>query len=108
MGKNKKIKLNWTRIITIVVLIIVLAYGGMTVKKVTSLLSERAQLQKENKLLKEEKKKLKEELESVNKPEYIEEQAKLQLKLIRPGETLFILNGENPEEKKSDNSKDKN
>ena len=61
----------------------------------SKLLSENSELKKQNTELTKQKKSLENELKNVNKPEYIEEQAKLQLKLIKPGETLFILGEEN-------------
>ena len=50
-----------------------------------------AQRQKE---LNDEKAALQEELKNVNDLDYIEEQARNQLKLIKPGEILYILENE--------------
>jgi cell division protein DivIC len=45
-----------------------------------------------------EKEKLKEQLANVNNPEVIEEEARKQLKLIMPGETLYILKDDSNED----------
>lgn len=88
---EKKVRYNWPRIIIICVVVFAIGYAVFLAKDTVSLLKENSELKKQNKHLVEEKKELTKELKNVNTPEYIEEQAKLQLKLIRPGETLFIL-----------------
>ena len=85
---QKRVRYNWLRIIVISIIVVSLIYGIFIVKNMSKLLSENSELTKQ-------KKSLENELKNVNKPEYIEEQAKLQLKLIKPGETLFILGEEN-------------
>ena len=55
---------------------------------------------KSRKILKEKKKDLEKELKLVNEPEYIEEQARKQLKLVKPGEIIYIIDGD-----KKDNDK---
>ncbi len=88
---EKKVRYNWPRIIIIIAVIVAIGYALFLAKDTVSLLKENSDLKKQNKQLTQEKKDLTKELKNVNTPEYIEEQAKLQLKLIRPGETLFIL-----------------
>ena len=51
----------------------------------------------------EQRKELKIELRNVNSKEYIEEQARKQLRLVDPDEILFVF----PNEKDKDNAKDK-
>ena len=92
---QKRVRYNWLRIIVISIIVVSLIYGIFIVKNMSKLLSENSELKKQNTELTKQKKSLENELKNVNKPEYIEEQAKLQLKLIKPGETLFILGEEN-------------
>lgn len=76
------------------IIFILVIMVGVSVKNVISLRIEQSQLKNQNVELKQQKAKLKEEFESVNDLNYIEEQARIQLKLIKPGETLYILNDE--------------
>lgn len=91
---KKNIRINKTRIIMTVIVIILIAVVGMSVKTVFDLRAEQSELKKESKALLAEKSALTEELENVNDKEYIEEQARIQLKLIKPGEILYILEDE--------------
>jgi len=59
--------------------------------KIFSLEAQKMKLEAENKQLTEQRDNLQNELENVNDPEYVEHQAREQLSLIMPGETLYIL-----------------
>ena len=52
----------------------------------------------EQEMLIETRDKLIRELENVNNPEYIEQQARSQLRLVMPGEVLYILPPDNAQE----------
>ena len=91
---QKRVRYNWLRIIVISIIVVSLIYGIFIVKNMAKLLSENSELKKQKTELTKQKETLEKELKDVNKPEYVEEQAKLQLKLIKPGETLFILGGD--------------
>lgn len=69
-----------------------------SVKGIVSLKMEHYRLSKQNESLKEERRRLKIELKNVNSKEYIEEQARKQLRLIDPDEILFVF----PEEEKKE------
>ncbi len=88
--KNKKVRINKGRIILTVIVIVLIAVVGMSIKNVFDLRAEQKQLQHEQKLLLQEKEALKEELKNVNDLDYIEEQARIQLRMIKPGEILYI------------------
>lgn len=86
---------------------IILAIAGLIVFygfNILSLLHERADVEKEHERLVAAKERLQQELEWVNSPEYIEQQARSHLRLIKPGEVLFLLpqdsdeKGDNPAE----------
>ena len=63
----------------------------MSAFKIVSLLYEKSKLEDEHDRLAALKERLEQELESVNSPEYIEQQARSHLRLVKPGEILYIL-----------------
>jgi cell division protein FtsB len=73
---------------------------GIQVYHIYSLAKEREELTLNRYALEKERDRLEEELNNVNSTEYVEQQAREQLKLIMPGETLYIF------PKKEDNSND--
>lgn len=81
-----------------IVVVVLIVAMGFSIKNVIDLRTEQAQLKSTNASLKERKAQLETELKNVNNKNYIEEQARIQLKLIKPGEVLYIV----------DDSKDKN
>ena len=85
-ARKTKRKLIYFVIIGIFVLIV-----GLSMLNIVSLYHERAQLEKQQALLTETRDKLKHELENVNNPDYIEQQARTLLRLVKPGEVLYIL-----------------
>ncbi len=89
--KRRKIKLNKIRVILLVLLLMMIFVIGSSVKEIIVLQMENTKLVEEKKKLKKEKKKLEETLKEINDDEYIEEQARKQLKLIKPGEHLYIV-----------------
>ena len=100
---RKKSKLNNGRFVLFLftgILVIVLL---MSVKGIFALRAEQKALKEENAALLLEKEALQDELKNVSDKEYIEEQARIQLKLIKPGEILYILE----DDKDKENDKDK-
>ncbi len=59
---------------------------------------EQSRAEAEKAALLAEKARLEEELEHVTDPAYIEQQARMELRMIRPGEILYILPEKDPEE----------
>lgn len=89
--KKRRKKINWFRVILILI-IIALAVGlAFSLKSVKDLQKEQKELQKSNKSLKAQKEQLQNELKHVNDKDYIEQQARKQLRLVKPGEVLYIL-----------------
>jgi cell division protein DivIC len=86
--KSRKRKRIMVYIAVIILLIAVLA---IPVHRIVSLKIEENHLKAEQKELQQQKKELKEDLQKVNDPEYIEQQARKQLNLVKPGETLYVL-----------------
>ena len=92
--KKKRVKLNQGRLILTVIVVILIAVVGMSIKNVFDLRAEQKSLQEENQNLLQQQEAVEAELENVNDLEYIEEQARIQLRMIKPGEILFVLDKE--------------
>ena len=88
---RKKAKKNRRRLVYAAIILFIIAVIAVSAFNIFSLLHERAELRKEQERLSMIKDRLEQELESVNSPEYIEQQARSHLRLIKPGETLYIL-----------------
>lgn len=86
-------------IIAAVVLLLLTA----SVRNIVKLELENRRLRNKQKELIEQRKELQIELKNVNSKEYIEEQARKQLRLVDPDEILFVF----PNEKEKDNAKNK-
>lgn len=82
---------------------VVLLLLAASVRNIVKLELENRRLKNKQKELIEQRKELKIELRNVNSKEYIEEQARKQLRLVNPDEILFVF----PNEKDKDNAKDK-
>ena len=89
--KKKRYRINWIRMGIFILAVFLIVMVAMSVKSVVTLHQEQVRLKAENAKLTKEKAKLQEEFKNVNDRNYIEEQARLQLRLIRPGEILYIL-----------------
>jgi cell division protein FtsB len=76
------------------VVIILAVVVGMSVKNVLELSYEQHQLKMENASLKEKKAALEREFENINDKNYIEEQARKQLNMVKPGEIVYIIEEE--------------
>lgn len=89
--ERKKYKLNRKRVIRLGVILIAIIFVGVSVYGIGSLLSEQADLEEQNAQLKEEKQLKEEEEKKINTDEYMEKKARDDLKMVKPGEKLFIL-----------------
>ena len=86
-----------------IIVAVVLLLLAASVRNIIKLELENRRLRNKQKQLIEQRKELKIELKNVNSKEYIEEQARKQLRLVDPDEILFVF----PDEKEKDNAKDK-
>ncbi len=100
--RKRKVRVNRGRLILTVIVVILIAVVGMSIKNVFDLRAEQKNLQEENQNLLQQQEALKAELENVNDPDYIEEQARIQLRMIKPGEILFVLDKDNNNSEKQD------
>jgi cell division protein FtsB len=96
-NKRKRKKVSRNIIFFLMMALIVLSVAGFSIFKIIDLKMEEHQLLAQQEALLQEKEKLKEQLANVNNPEFIEQEARKQLKLIMPGETLYILKDETDE-----------
>lgn len=96
--KKKKVRFNKVRLIITAIAIVVVAVVGVSIKGIVDLKIEQRELEARKAQLIEQRLQLQEELKNINNLDYIEEQARIQLKLIMPGETLYII--EQDEEEK--------
>ena len=95
MAKKRKLKqVSRNIFFYLVMALIIISVVGFSVFRIVDLKLEERQLLAQQEALIQEKEKLKEQLENVNNPEFIEQEARKQLKLIMPGETLYILKDE--------------
>lgn len=79
-----------------VILIVALfaALATMCGKDIVKLKAENIALQKQQKELEEERDRLREEVENSGNREYVQEQARKQLRLLNPGELIFTFEDE--------------
>ncbi len=103
MGRTvkKKKRINPGRLILTVIIVVLIFFAAISVKNIVSLHVEKNELEEENARLEEEKDRLQNELENADDPEYIEEQARQQLRMVMPGEVLYIIEEEGERAKAS-------
>lgn len=92
--KRKLKKVSRNIFVYFLLALIVLSIAGFSIFRIIDLKMEEHQLLAQQEALIAEKEKLTEQLANVNNPEFIEQEARKQLKLIMPGETLYILQDE--------------
>ena len=84
----RKVKLRLFFSVAFLVITLVVAFYAFNIINLKII---EAKTLEEQKSLLEEKERLEAELSQVNSPEYIEQQARTELKMIKPGEILYIL-----------------
>ena len=94
-------KVNYTKIVVCAVVIILIAYFGMSAIKIVNLSKEKEEVAAYNQELLQNKENLQLKLDNINSADYIESQARRDLKLVKPNELLFIFS-----EKDSDNAEE--
>ena len=96
--KKKKIRINIGRMIVVAVVIVLIGVTSFSVKRIVALKIEQNQLRREQASLKAKKEKLKYELSE----SYIEEQARKQLNMIKPGEIIYMIEKDKSKNKKNE------
>lgn len=90
-SSRRKAKATRRRVISLVILGIIIIAASIQGAKIYSLAQEKEALIKVQEELIKEKLRFEDLLTNVNSTEYVEQQAREQLKLIMPGETLYIF-----------------
>lgn len=88
---RKKARKAKRRMVYVVIAGAILITIGLSAFNIVSLTIEKRELQEQQMLLMKTRDELKYELENVDSPEYIEQQARTYLRLIKPGEVLYIM-----------------
>lgn len=99
--KRIRYRFDKTRLLISLILLAFLVTFGVSVKNIVDLKIEQAELRKENSQLLKEKIKLNNELKHINDDNYIEEQARNQLNMIKPGEILYLIDKNNRKDKEN-------
>lgn len=99
--KKKAAGINIVQLFIIIIVLGIAVFVGVRAVTTYRIMSDYKKVQEENQRLKAEKKSLEEELKHVNEPEYVEQQARQQLKMVKPGETMYILPKEEQKNKSS-------
>ena len=84
-------KVNYTKIVVCAVVIILIAYFGVSAIKIVNLNKEKEEVAAYNQELLQNKENLQLKLDNINSADYIESQARRDLKLVKPNELLFIF-----------------
>ncbi len=87
------------RLVYFFIFLFILCVIGVSVLNIFSLWLTETKTMKEHQALLKEKERLVNIYSQVNSPEYIEQQARQQLKMIKPGEILYVL----PDKEKKNN-----
>ncbi len=74
-----------------VIILAIIAAIGMSVANIVSLKAEQKEVKEEQKQLLEEKEQLEKQLKQSGKPAYIEDAAREMLRMVNPGETIYIV-----------------
>lgn len=88
-------------IIYTAIIVAIIAVVGMSVYNIVSLKQEQKETKVQNQKLKEQKASLQKQLEKLDDPEYIEDQARAQLRLVMPGENIYVFPSLDEEDSKS-------
>ena len=89
--KKKKMHLNMSRLLFRVVIVVLVCVTALSIRKIVLLKIEQSELKEQQKVLKEKRTKLKNELKNIDDKNYIEEQARKQLNMVKPGEILYMI-----------------
>ena len=98
--RRRKQKNRRRRSIYILALVVFLAIFAYLAHNIITLKMEQHELEAQKQELEQKKKELKKEKKEVIDPDYIEDQARKQLKMVKPGEILYILPDEDEEKDK--------
>lgn len=97
---RKKFRLNLNKkqkrialIVAVIIIVLSVGYGGQIIK----LRAENRELRKQQEELQKQRSALTKELKNIHSKDYIQEQARKQLRLLNKDEILFIFEGDEDE-----------
>ncbi len=102
ISQRRASKLVRKKLVYFAIFLILLGVIGLSVFRLISLKVEEANAQAEYEALQKEKMALTAELKIVDRDEYIEQKAREELKMILPGERLYIISGGEKSEEKNE------
>ena len=88
---RKKKTSNIKKMMTCAITVMLIAFVGVSAVKLINLTRERDALLEKNQELKRLKEDISQEMENINSAEFMEQQARKELKLIKKNEILFIV-----------------
>jgi len=91
MTERRASKKARRRIVYTIILLVIIGVISASVFNIVSLKLNEVKLEKEQEALLQQKARLENELSQMDSLEYIEQQARQQLKMIKPGEILYVL-----------------
>lgn len=91
-GRRKK------RMLYAVIILAIIAAVGMSVYNVVSLKVDQREIKKEQQELLHQKEQLEQQIEESDQPKFIEDTARQVLKMVNPGETIYIIDNDGGEE----------
>ncbi|MGI6176843.1 MAG: FtsB family cell division protein [Eubacterium sp.] len=89
--RKRRKKINYGRLFLTLIICSLLVVCFVTLGNIRELSRERSDLEAENEKLQAEKEQLVNELANVQDLDYIEEQARKQLNMVKPGEVLYVI-----------------
>ena len=99
ISRRRASKIFRRRVVYCSIFLILATVIGLSVYNLISLRLEEAKAEAELEGLLQEKEKLEEQLTHIDSKEYIEQKARQELKMILPGETLYVLMEEDEDAK---------
>lgn len=81
------------------IILAIVAVIGISVYNIITLKQEQKEILKQQQELKDQKAELQEELDQLTNSQYIEEQARTQLRLVLPGEKIYVPSADDKETK---------
>ncbi len=90
-----------------VIILAIIAAIGMSAVNIISLKAEYREVEQQNQQLQQQKEDLEQQIKNSGKDKYIEQEAREQLRMVKPGETVFIVPNQDQQTKTTEPGKDK-
>lgn len=104
IARARKSFVTGRRIVFFIVIVVLLIFAGLKATELIDLRGEAAEAQKDLETKNEQKARLEKELSLIGSAEYIEKQARERLRMVKPGEIIYLFPGASEGETSGDNS----